>query len=436
LILNMSLPRRLALVGLPPADRSLLETLFLHDLEQGSGYEMVNDLQQADLIISNADDFHALRELQARGLPVPVLLIGTTDAGTGWPVLPRPIRLHAVKEAVERLKVRPREAGQDARPAASPAPRRKPDFAATVAFAALEMDRSSGPDTYSGFESTRPFEPSMPGALLPSLPVPAARAPVHDTIDARSVLLWRDAQSGTAAAPTSTPAPTLAPTPVPRPASTPAPTLAPTPAPRVKAPVRPAAAAADFPVMAGFEATREAQASIPSNWREMALQQARDRASAPQSSFEPLDASSSFTDSIDHPTSPQALVGPGAVRALLLVGSARMAASSLTRVLRQYGYQVDCVPDGAAARASLASRPYHCVFLDDASLGSATLAVCRGLHKRGRALGQTLRVVVIAQQNVGLLRRFLGRLAGCNAWMVKPLKHRHLKRFLSGDSEA
>jgi len=89
-------PCRLALVGLPPAERTLLEDLFLQDLQRGNGYALVGDLEQADLIITNADDVHGVRTLQTRRLPAVVLLIGESDAGTGWPVLSRPIRLRAV----------------------------------------------------------------------------------------------------------------------------------------------------------------------------------------------------------------------------------------------------------------------------------------------------------------------------------------------------
>ena len=102
-------PCRLALVGLPSEERKLLQGLFLEDLQRGNGYELVGDLEQADLIIANADDVSAVRSLQSQKLLAEIFLIGESDAGTGWPVLNRPIRLRAVMEAVSQVTPRQRE---------------------------------------------------------------------------------------------------------------------------------------------------------------------------------------------------------------------------------------------------------------------------------------------------------------------------------------
>ena len=85
----MSSPCRIALLGLSPADRTVIEPLFRQGpaADQPRDCELVQDLNQADLIIANADDPNTVHALQARQLPAAVLLMGASDAGTGWPVV-------------------------------------------------------------------------------------------------------------------------------------------------------------------------------------------------------------------------------------------------------------------------------------------------------------------------------------------------------------
>ncbi len=439
----MPLLCRLALVGLSPVDRSLLEALFLQPLQREPGYVLVTDLNRADLIIASADETYTVRNLQERRLSAPVLLIGDADGDTGWPVLPRPIQLHAVMDVVNQMEPGLRVAvGR----ASAPKPVMQTGFEMTQPFAPSEFDtpapRRSGapaPAARTGFEMTRPFDPSESGAPAvrrSGAPAPAARtgfemtrpfdpsesgapAPrrsaaghraMDDRIDARSVLMWRDAPAGQ----TGRPVPASPPHPEP-----------------------------GVPAMAGFEPTRDAAALgerivVPANWQDLAREQALKRAQASQPQAlddddeeEAEGASSSFADPSDHPTAPQALVAPGRVQAILLVMQPRTHESSLVKALRHFGCHVDCVPDAEAALKRLASQSYRLVILDDRSLGGATLRACRALHKRGRVLGQRMRIVIVARER-SLLRRFFARLAGCDAWMTTPLRKSSLKQVLRG----
>ena len=418
----MSLPCRLALVGLPPVDRSLLEALFLQTVPHGSAYEMVNDLDRADLVISNADDTHAIRLLQDRKLRAPVLLIGDSDGGTGWPTLSRPIQPHAVMDAVALLgPFQPEPAVR--RPARSPgkpparlggaaprSPDARPAFAATEPFAPLERSDAPGPaaGSGSGFEATRSFDASVTGSPAPRRS--AATQPVaDDSIDARSVLMWRDAQGG------------------PAPAKTPQ-------APRRPADGSPAGQPVPgFPVMAGFEPTRDAVAAeravVPANWLELARQQAVERVSRPQRLVEDEAPSSSFADAVDNPTAPQSLAAPGPTQVVLLVTRPRTKESSLVKALRHFGCSVDGAPDSITALKRLALQNYSLVILDDKSLGDETLALCRALRKRCRALGQRPRIAVVARGD-SLLRRLFARLAGCDEWMTTPLRKSRLGQIV------
>jgi CheY-like chemotaxis protein len=380
-------PCRLALVGLPPDERKLLQGLFLEDLQRGHGYELVGDLEQADLIIANADDVSAVRSLQTQKLLAEIFLIGESDAGTGWPVLNRPIRLRAVMEAVSQVTPRQRE--MDSLSPETRASDLGPAFEATMPFAPLDMAYRPGGRGDAGFtgqedadrpqfEATQPFESEDTGAMpIRPAPAPAVRPAPVDRIDAKSVLMWRDAQAST------------------DPPKSKAPPLSFTPAP------------ASLRAVASGEAPREPRAAAPDNYG----------------------MSSSFPESAEHPTSPQSLAGDGPEEYILLVGEPRLSESSLIRALRGFGFRVDHVADGDIALTRLTSQSYRFVFLDAPSLGEQTLPVCRAIRKRGRAMGIPLRQVVIAREKQPI-RRFFARLAGCDEWMVLPLNRTLLERYL------
>jgi CheY-like chemotaxis protein len=191
-----------------------------------------------------------------------------------------------------------------------------------------------------------------------------------------------------------------------------------------------------MPAMAGFEATREAESQfpdrVPANWRDLARQRddERRRRMSPVE-VEPL--SSSFAGPSDHPTSPPGQFVTGRVSAILLVGGARLAGSSLIRELRGLGCQVDHVQDLSVALERLAGQAYDFAFLDDRSLKGRTRSVCRVLRRRARALRLNLTLVVLARDD-GVLRRLLARWAGCDTWMTLPLDRDRLARFLQDGS--
>ena len=401
--LTMIAPFRIALVGLAPVERTLVEATFAQQRPDGASHEMVDDPARADLVILDAEDTRALQHFRARGLAAPVLLIGHDVAGAHLPAVPRPIRPHALLDVAARLL--------SGSPASRSATALVPAFQATVPFAPLERPRlrdvADGFDETRSFQETQPFERSAPGAPVPQRPGPA-RTAVHDSISAQSVLLWRDAKSGTTDS-SGTPSAARDDT----------------------APRKPAAA--ELPAVAGFEPTRVADPQefheVPANWRELARQRDKERSQRAPPDAEPY--SSSFADPSDHPTSPPALARSPAI---LLVGESRLGGSSLIRELRSLGCQVDHAQDTEAALARLAAQLYGFAFLDDRSLGRQTRAVCRALRRRARALGQTLTIVVMARDE-GPLRRLLARWAGCDTWMTLPLERRRLARFLLGGSD-
>ena len=93
----------IALVGLLPIERSQIEGA----LVQGSsgtipGAFIEDDLDRADLIIVNAGDAQTVNALRNQRPAGRVVLLGHTDHGTGWLLVPRPLRLQALIEAARR----------------------------------------------------------------------------------------------------------------------------------------------------------------------------------------------------------------------------------------------------------------------------------------------------------------------------------------------
>jgi CheY-like chemotaxis protein len=93
----------IALAGLPLAEKTLIEALLLLGFNRQPAFAVVQDPARAALIIANADDELLLRMLQEWSSRPPVLLVGSSDAGTGWPRVERPLQLATLVEAVRRL---------------------------------------------------------------------------------------------------------------------------------------------------------------------------------------------------------------------------------------------------------------------------------------------------------------------------------------------
>jgi two-component system, cell cycle response regulator len=100
-------PFSVALLGFTAFEYGAFEAFFkMVAVSRPPGYRAQTDIQAAELIIVNADNAAVISQMIRSG-PVnrPVLLIGHSDAGTGWPLLPRPIRLTNVLATLNRLAI-------------------------------------------------------------------------------------------------------------------------------------------------------------------------------------------------------------------------------------------------------------------------------------------------------------------------------------------
>lgn len=181
--------RPIALFGLSPTERVLLsEALFPEGGSPIPGAVQVDSPLDAWLVIADARNADALRTLQHDAPAAKVLLLGTSDAGTGWPVIARPLRLHAVIEAARLMLVHaaagsPETAGDGAPPTAAdvPVPPAVPDPFDTVPGPAAPAARrlfAPGHGETTGFEDTRVVT-TMP-SVVPSDWEDEGHAPVPE----------------------------------------------------------------------------------------------------------------------------------------------------------------------------------------------------------------------------------------------------------------
>ncbi|MBA4178871.1 MAG: hypothetical protein C0505_20305 [Leptothrix sp. (in: Bacteria)] len=126
---------------------------------------------------------------------------------------------------------------------------------------------------------------------------------------------------------------------------------------------------------------------------------------------------------------PKATLLPSAPRALLVDDSA-IALLFLEKRLEQWHVHTDQAPNSQAALALLAQQSYDLVFLD-VELGPNSeldgLALCRQIKQTPSSMNA---LVVMVSAHHTELDRVRGSLAGCDAYLAKPLDGTELQRLL------
>lgn len=394
----MSTSQTLALIGFPPNEMSAFKALFRLAARTGTGYILVDQAQEAEIVLANADDAETVRRLRDSQPRARVLLIGPSDHGTGWLVQRRPIQLLTVLDAVRALGASGVQAGAPARPRATgfaptmpfepsnpPGPTTEagplwdgdpadvpPPFAATEPFAPLEMPgAAAGPDS-AGFALTQPytsiFPPTQPytSGFPATAPYDEAHADVSalravfansmpasvETIDPASIALWREARRVR-----SEPEPAAAPISIPSPAAPADPDPWPTPR----------------------------QSPLPTD--------------------DPLPAAEAPTPVGDD---------------VLVVDAGDNSRRTLERYLLQRGLGTSAVRSRAEALEQLAKHAYRLVFVNEPVADASVFRVCRAVRRRADAKGSRPTVILVLSSRRGWWDRWRARLAGCDVCLVRP----------------
>jgi two-component system cell cycle response regulator len=149
-----------------------------------------------------------------------------------------------------------------------------------------------------------------------------------------------------------------------------------------------------------------------------------------------LEAMPSGVDLLLHDISPQAgdaiddaqRSGHGGGRAVLVVDDSPIARKFLHARLQRLGYAVQSVASGEHALESTARQRFSIVFLDvdlapsdaaDSQVGG--LEVCQRIRQRARQRGEAAPAIVLIAGSTSSAERVRGSLAGCDAYLTKPL---------------
>jgi two-component system, cell cycle response regulator len=340
----MTSPHKIALIGFSSFERATFESFFRLAARRPPGYVLVASAEEASLAVVNADDAATLRAAVA-SKPCPhVMLIGSSDGGTGWALQRRPLNLMKVLTNVEQLLSPPKAAAAVAAPVAAPV--------AMAPVAAPAISRPTAPAT--GFSATEPFAPL-------SRATPATPA------------------SPSVMAPRQTPAA------VPAPART-----------VIAAPAAPATTRRNDIRLGSGEFTNS-------------------RADAPVLGSVTRPAGLEEDSNLDH---------------ILVVDDSDIALKFMRNRLTRFGFRTDLVNSGEEALGRLSARPYKFVFLDVMMEGLDGYQTCRAIKQRKYSEGKPPVVVMLTSRG-GTIDKIRGTLAGCDAYLTKPLNERDLIAVLA-----
>jgi two-component system, cell cycle response regulator len=356
--LEMSTPHKIVLIGFSSFERATFESFFRLAARRPPGYLLVTEPAEANLAVVNADDAATLRNVTSSKPCAHVMLIGSSDGGTGWPAQSRPLNLMKVLTTVEQLLN-----GQRASAAAVQA---APKTATAAPAFAAPLRPAFSPAPVAAPRAI-PSAAAMPAATAPVVR-PSAPSPLSNGLP-RSVVAPVPAASPTGFATTSIMAP---------------------------APARPAAPAARSAVRLGMSdaSNREDSPLVGGQSRPMNIDEEAN---------------------VDH---------------ILVVDDSDIALKFMRNRLTRFGFRTDLVNSGEEALGRLNVRPYKFVFLDVMMEGLDGYQTCRAIKQRKYSEGKPPVVVMLTSRG-GTIDKIRGTLAGCDAYLTKPLNERDLIAVLA-----
>ncbi|WP_137919451.1 response regulator [Hydrogenophaga sp. 2FB] len=92
-----------ALVGFSQAESSTFESFFRLASRRPPAYLVQDEVMDAQILIVNADNVQAVLLVRDAELPGRVLLVGSSDSGTGWPLQRKPVKLVALLATLDEI---------------------------------------------------------------------------------------------------------------------------------------------------------------------------------------------------------------------------------------------------------------------------------------------------------------------------------------------
>jgi two-component system, cell cycle response regulator len=115
---------------------------------------------------------------------------------------------------------------------------------------------------------------------------------------------------------------------------------------------------------------------------------------------------------------------------VLIVDDSDVALKYMQNRLRHFGYESDMARSGDEALAMVASKSYQFVFLDVMMQGLDGYQTCRAI-KNNKARRGPPPIVVMLTSRGGTIDKIRGTMAGCDAYITKPLNEKQLTSVLA-----
>ncbi len=389
----MSQAHKIVLVGFSSFEKVTFESFFRLAARRPPGYVLVDDASQAHLAVVNADDAAVLRQCIAAKPAAQVLLVGSQDGGTGWTLQRRPLNLMKVLATVESL-LSPPQATMPAELSALGEPR----------------SRASAPAVP---------QPRQVAAASPTVSSQSTERPRGTFASAAAAIAASVTSGMTRQSVTTAPAPMLP--------AAPAFSVGMPQSPSPQRPVAAPTSPANMSAQASLPSRASAQTGMPPSGAPDSIMRRSVRSGAGTPQFE-----SSRADSLGDLLNVKSDLPASAmdIDHILVVDDSDIALKFMRNRLSRFGFNADLVNSGEEALGKMNTRPYKFVFLDVMMEGLDGYQTCRAMKQRKYSDGKPPVVVMLTSRG-GTIDKIRGTLAGCDAYLTKPLNERDLIAVLA-----
>lgn len=357
-----------ALVGFAESEAATFESFFRLAARRPPAYRVQDEVMDAQILLVNADNLQALHLVQYAELPGKVLLIGSSDGGTGWPLQRKPVKLVSVLAELDRIV--------GVAPAAARAAAQRPVPASRGA------DRS--------FTATEPIDHVKPPPSRPMVPAAAPRRRSADSDFPPTRPMVRSALSGAAAER----------------------------APAVPAAATAPARSADTP--ARRLSDRAARPGVMRLTDFGGLDELPSPPSRPPRSRSPKSVSAGS----------QGGVPPVQRGDMLLVAESLVEGRILHKRFKKYGLSIDWSREGKQALVMMKAHAYRLVVVDRLDGEPDAYQVCRTAKQTRQPNGQPP-VVIMFAPSAGSMDRIKAGLAGSDAYLSRSVAESEFYKVLA-----
>lgn len=116
---------------------------------------------------------------------------------------------------------------------------------------------------------------------------------------------------------------------------------------------------------------------------------------------------------------------------ILVVDDSDIALRFMQARLKRFGFKVHLARSGEEALQRIAQQQFEFVFLDVMMTGMDGYQTCKAIKRKPPSPGRRVPVVVMLTSRAGPVDRIRGTLAGCDAYLTKPLSEDELVRVIS-----